>query len=147
MVKPMDFPGLMYRCESWTIKKAEYWRTGAFELWCWRRLLKFLRFLGSEEIKPVNPKGNHSWIFTEKTIAEAEDTILWPPDVKGQLIGKDPHAAEDWGQEEKWVTEDEKVGWHHWLNGHDSEQVPGDSEGQGTLVCFSPRGCKESDTT
>ena len=74
--------------------------------------------LDSKEIKPVNPKGNQPLIFTERTDAETETTILWPPNVKSQLTGKDPDAKKDWWQEEKEVTEDEMVGWHHWLNGN-----------------------------
>ena len=81
--------------------------------------------LDSKEIKPVNPKGNQPWIFIEKT--DAEEPILWPHDVKGQLIGKDPDAGKDWGQEEKGMTEDEMVGRNHWLNGHEFEQILGDS--------------------
>ena len=96
--------------------------------------------LDSKEIQPVNPNGNQSWIFTGRTDAEAEAQILWPSDAKNWLIGKDTDAGEDWRQEEKWVTEDETVGWHHWLDGHESEQTAGDSEGQGILVCCSPRG-------
>ena len=103
--------------------------------------------LGSKKIKPVNPKENQPWIFTGKTDAVAEAPILWPPDMKRQLIGKDPHAREDWRQKKKEVTEDEMVGWYHQLNEHELEQTPGDSEGQGSLVCCSPWGHKESDTT
>ena len=100
-----------------------------------------------KEIKPVNPKENQHWIFIGRTDAEAEALILWPPDVKNWLIGKDPDAGKDWRQKEKGTTEDEMVGWHHRLNGHDFEQAPGDSEGQGGLACCSPWGHKESDTT
>ena len=99
--------------------------------------------------KPVNPKGNQSWIFTERTDAEAEAPILWACDVKSQLIGKkkkNPDTGKDWGQEEKRATEDEMVGRHHQLTGHEFEQAPGDGEGQGSLVCHSPWGHKESDT-
>ena len=85
--------------------------------------------LDCKEVKPVNPKENQSWIFTGRTDAEAEAPILWLPDAKSQLIGKDPDAGKDWGQEEKGTTEDEMVGWHHWLNGHEFEQAPGDGEG------------------
>ena len=88
-----------------------------------------------------NPKGNQSWIFTRRTDAEAE-APLWPPDAKSQLIGKDPDAGKDWGQEEKGMTEDEMVGWHHQLNGHESEWTPGDDKEQGSLVCCSPRSPK-----
>ena len=101
--------------------------------------------LDSKEIKPVNPKGNQSWKFTGRTDAEAETLILWPSDVKSWLIGKDSDAGKDWGQEEKWVTEDEMVGWHHWLDGHEFEQTLRDNEGQGSLVRCSPWGCKELD--
>ena len=103
--------------------------------------------LDCKEIKPVKPKGNQSWIFIGKTDAEAEAPILWPPDVKNWFIGKDPDAGKDRKQEEKGMTEAEMVGWHHWLNGHEFEQASGDSEGQGSLVCCSPRGSKKSDTT
>ena len=91
--------------------------------------------LGSKEIKPVNPKGNQQWLFIGRTDAQAKAPILWPSDVKSQLVGKDPDAGKYWGQEEKRVTENEIVGWHHQLNGHESEQTPGDGEGQGSPVC------------
>ena len=95
----------------------------------------------SKEIKPVEPKGNQPWIFIGRTDTEAP--ILWPLAAKCQLIGKDPDAGKDGGQEEKGMTEDEIVGWHHWLNGHEFGQTQGDSEGQGSLACCSPWGCKE----
>ena len=101
--------------------------------------------LYSREIKPVNPKGNQTWIFIERTDAEAP--ILWPPDEKIQLIGKNPDAGKDQGQEEKGTTEDEMVGWHHWFSEHEFVQTPEDCEGQGSLVCCSPWGPKVSDTT
>ena len=82
--------------------------------------------LDSKEIKPVNPKGNQLWIFIERIDAEAEVPILWPPDAKRQLFGKDSDAGKDWGQEEKGMTENEMVGWHHWLSGHEFEQTPED---------------------
>ena len=97
--------------------------------------------------KLVNPKGNQSWIFIGRTDAEAEGPILWPPDAKNWLNGKDPDAGKDWRQEEKGMTEDEMVGWHHQRNAHDSEQIPGDSEGQGSLACCSPWCHKEYDMT
>ena len=103
--------------------------------------------LDCKEIKPVSPKGDQSWILIGRTDAEAEAPILWPPDVKSQLIGRDSDAGKDWGQEEKQVIEDGLVGWHHWLNGHEFEQTQGDGEGQGSLVCCSPWVCKELDTT
>ena len=107
LVKVMVFPVVMYGCEIWTIKKAEHWKVDAFELWCWRRLLKSP--LDYKEIQPVHPKGNQPWIFIGRTEAEAEAPILWPPDVKNWLIGKDPDAGRDWRQEEKGTTEDEMV--------------------------------------
>ena len=98
------------------------------------------------KIQPVHPKWNQSWIFIGRTDAEAETSILWPPDAKNWLIGKDPEAGKDWRQE-KGMTEDEMVGWHLWLNGHELEQAPGVGDGQGGMACCSPRGHKESDTT
>ena len=98
-------------------------------------LVKTLESPIDNEIKPVNPKENQSWILIGRTDAEAETPILWPPDVKKWLIGKDSDAGKDWGQEEKGITEDEMVRWHLWLNGHDSEQTQGYSEGQGSLAC------------
>ena len=121
----------MYGCESWTIKKAECWSIDAFKLWCSRKTLESP--LNSKEIKPVNPKGNQSWIFIGRTNVEAEAPIFWPPDAESWLIGEDPDAGKDWGQEEKGTTEDEMVGWHHWLNGHEFGQAQGNSEGQGRL--------------
>ena len=98
-------------------------------------------------LEPVNLKGNQSWICIGRTDAEAETPILWPPDAKNWLIWKDPHAGNDWRREEKGTTEDEMVGWHHRLNGHESEQGLGVGDGQGSLACCSPRGHKESNTT
>ena len=214
----MVFPGVMYGCESWTIKKAEQLKN-----WCfWTAVLeKTLESpLHRKEIQPVHPKGNQSWVFIGRTDVEAETPILWPPDAKSWFIWKDPDAGKDWGQEEKGTTEDEMVGWHHrldghgfgwtlgvyrevwgavvhgiakswirlndwnelnwvdkdasgrdpdggkdwrqkekgtteyemvgWyhrLNGHEFEETPGDSGGQGSLVCYSSWGHKESDTT
>ena len=136
----MAFPIVMYDV-SWTIKKAD---CQCFQIVVLEKTLESL--LDSNEIKPVNPKGNQPWIFIGRTDAEAEAPIPWPPDVKSWVIGKDPDARKDWGQEEKGVTEDEMVGWHHWLNGHESEQTPGNSEAQGSLECCSPWGYQESDT-
>ena len=101
--------------------------------------------LDCKEIKPVNPKGNQSWIFIERT--DAQSPMLWPPDMKSQLIRKDSDAGKDWGQEEKGEEEDEMFGLHYQLNGLEFEQTPGDSEGQESLAYCSPRGDKESDTT
>ena len=102
--------------------------------------------LDSKEIKPVNPERNQHWIFIGRTDAEAEAPVLWPSDVKSQLIGKDPNAGKDWGQEEG-AAKDEMVRWHHQLNGDKFEQTLGDSEGPGSLVCYSPWDQKESDIT
>ena len=109
----MVFPIVVYGYESWTEKKAEHWRIDAFKLWCWK---KTESPLDSKELKSVNHKGKQPCIFIETIGAEAEAPILWPPNVKSHLIGKDPDAGKDWGQEEKRVTEDEMVGWQHWLN-------------------------------
>ena len=103
--------------------------------------------LDNKEIKPVHPKGNQPWIFLGQSDAKAEAPILWPSDVKSWLIGIDPDAGEGWGQEEKGTTEDEMVGWHHQLNGHELGQTPRDSEGHRSLACCSPRGHKQLDTT
>ena len=99
--------------------------------------------LDSKEIKPVNPKGIQPWIFIVRTGAEAETPILWPPDVKTWLTGKDPDAGKDWRQEEKGMTEDKMVEWHHWLNGQELEQTRGDSDGWWSLACCNSWGCKE----
>ena len=127
LVKAMVFPVVMYGCESWTIKKAERPKN-----WCfWTVVLEktFESPLDCKEIKPVHSKGNQSWIFIGRTDAEAETLVLWPPDVKNWLIGKGPDAGKDWRQEETGTTEDEMVGWHHWLNRHAFEQALGDGKG------------------
>ena len=103
--------------------------------------------LDCKKIQPVHSKGDQSWIFTGKTDVEAETPILWPPDVKSQLIGEDPDAGKDWRQKEKGMTENEMVGCHRWLNGHEFERAPGDGEEQGSLVYCSPWGHKELDMT
>ena len=118
--------------------------------WCfWTMVLEktLENPLDSKEIKPVNPKRNQSWIFIGRTVAEAEAPILWLPHVKSWLIEKDSDAGRDWGQEEKGTTEDEMVRQYHQLTGHEFEQTPGDSGGQGKLECWTPWGCKELDTT
>ena len=117
----------------WELDHKENWEP---KNWCFQFVVlekTFERHLDSKEIKPVNPKGNQPWIFIRRTDAEA--TILWPPDTKSQLIGKDPYAEENWGQEEKGTTEDEMVGWHHRLNGHGFVWTPGAGDGQGGLAC------------
>ena len=103
--------------------------------------------LDCKEIKPVTPKGNQSWIFIGRTDAEAEAPTLWPPDAKNRLIGKDADAGKDWRQEEKGMTKDEVVGWHHRLDGHEFEQAPGVGDGQGSLACCSTWVCKEWNMT
>ena len=143
IVKAMVSPVVMYGCESWTIKKAKHWRIDAFKLWCWRRLESSLN---SKEIKPVNPKGNQSWIFIGRTDAEAETPILWLSDAQNWLIGNDSDAEKDWRQEEKRTTEDKMVEWHHRLHEHEFEQALGVGDGQGSLACFSPWGRKQSNT-
>ena len=118
LVKAMVFPVVMYGCESWTIKKSWVLKT-----WCFRTVVleKILESpLDCKEIQPINPKGNQSWIFIGRTDAEAETPILWPPDMKNLLTGKDLNAGKDW-RWEKGTTEDEMVGWHHWHNGHECE--------------------------
>ena len=123
--------------ESWALKNLCFW-TVVLE-----------KTLGSpldcKEIWPVNPKGNQSWVFFGRTDAQAETPILWPPYAKNWLLGKDPDAGKDWRQEEKGMTEDEMVGWHHWLSGHEIEQTLGVGDGQGSLACCSPWGPKKSD--
>ena len=103
--------------------------------------------LDCKEIQPVHPKRDQSWVFIGRTDVEAETPIVWLPDVKNWLIRKDCDAGKDWGREEKGMTEDEMVGWHHWLNGHEFEQTLGNSERQGSLECHSPWGHKESNMT
>ena len=134
IVKAMVFPVVMFVSESCTIRKGEHYRTDAFKLWCWSRLSRPLDF----KIKAVNPEGNQHCIFIGRNDAETEAPILCPSDGKSWLIGKEPDAGKYWGKKEKGATEDEMIGWHHWLNEHEFEQVSGDSEGQGSLVCCSP---------
>ena len=117
LVKAVVFQVVMYGCETWTIKKAEHQRIDASELWYWKKTLESP--LDCKEIKPVSPQGNQSWIYFGRNDAENETPILWPPDVKNWLIGKDPDAGKDWRRKKKEKTEDEMVGWHHWLNGHE----------------------------
>ena len=131
----MVFPVDMYGYESWTIKKAEHWKTDAFELWSWRRLLRV----------PWTARRSNQSIL--KQILKLKLQLFWPSDVKNWLIGKDPDSGKDWKQEEKRMTEDEMVGWHHWLDGHEFEQAPGVGDGQGSLACCSPWGYNKSDTT
>ena len=131
------------RVWMWELEYEESW---APKNWCfWTVVLEktLESLLDCKEIQPVHPKGNQPLILIGRTDAEAETPILWPPDANSWLIGKDPDAGKDWRWEEKGTREDEMVGWHHWLNGHEFEQTPG----QGSLVCCSLWGRKESDTT
>ena len=131
----------------WQLDYRERW---LLRNWCfWTVVLeKTLESpLDCKEIKSVNPKGKQSWIFIGRTDTEAEVPILWPPDAKNWLIRKDPDAGKDWRQEMKGTTEYEMVGWHHWLDGHEFEQTPGDAEGQRSLACCRSWGRKESYTT
>ena len=131
----------------WELDYKESW---APKNWCfWTVVLeKSLESpLDCEAIQAVHPKGNQSWIFIGRTDAEAETPIIWPLGVKNWLIWKDPDARKDWRQEERGTTEDEMVGWHHWLSGHESETALGAGDGQGSLVCCSPWGRKELDMT
>ena len=128
----------------WELVHRKGW---ALKNWCFLTVMleKTLESpLDYKEIKPVNPKGKHLWIFIRRTDTETEAPILWPPDVKNWLIGKDPDAGKDWRQEEKRMTEDEMVGQHHRLSGLEFEQAPGVGDGQGSLACCNPWSCKES---
>ena len=129
----------MYGCESWIIKKAECWRIDVLESSPIPQTAKRSNQSILKEIK--------SWIFIGRPDAEAEARILWPPGLKSWLIRKDSDTGKDWRQEKKGTTEDEMVGWHHQLNGHEFEQALGDGDGQGGLMCWSPWGRKQSDTT
>ena len=131
----------------WELDYKESW---AAKNWCfWTVVLeKTLESpLDCKEIQPVHLKGDQSWVFIARTDAEAETQILWPPDVKSWLIGKDLNSGKDWGQEEKGMTEDEMVGWHHWLYGHGFGWTLGVGDGQGGLACCCSWGPKESDMT
>ena len=131
----------------WELDCEESW---ALKNWCfWTVVLE--RTLESpldcNEVQPVHPKGDQSWVFIGRTDAKAETPILWPPHAKSWLIGKDPDAGRDWGQEEKGTTEDEMAGWHHRLNGREFGWTPGVGDGQGGLACCGSWGPKESDMT
>ena len=131
--------------QTWELAHKEGW---APKNWCFQIVVleKTLESpLNIKKIKPVNLKGNQSWIHVARTDVEAEAPILWLPDGKSQLIGKDPDSGKDWRQKPKWAAEDEMVGWHHWLNGNEFEQTP--EEGWRRLACWNPWGHKELDTT
>ena len=137
LVKAMVFPVGIYGCESWMIKKAKHQRIDAFELWCWRRLLRV----------PWTARRPNQSILKEISPGCSLKGLIWPSDAKSWLIGKDPDSGKDWGQEEKGMTEDKMVGWHHPLNRHGFGWTPGVGDGQGGLAWCSSWGCKESDTT
>ena len=131
----------------WELDYKESW---ALKNWCfWTVVLeKTLESpLDCKETQPVHPIGDQSWVFIGRTDVKAETPTLWPPDGKSWLIWKDPDAGKDWGQEEKGTAEDEMVGWHHWLNGHEFEKALGVGDGQGGLACFGSWSRKESDMT
>ena len=141
----MVFPVVMYGCESWTIKKAEHCRIDAFELCCWRGLLRvpwIARRSNQSILKEISPEYS-----MEGLMLKLETSIPWLLDVKNWLSEKDPDAGKDWRQEKKGTAEDEMIGWHHQLDEHEFDQAPRVGNGQGDLVCCSPWGCKESDIT
>ena len=140
----MVFPVVMYGCESWTVKKSEHRRIDAFELWCWRRLLRVswsARRSNQSILKEISPGCS-----LEGMTLRLVTPVLWPPHAKSWLIGKDPDAGSDWGQE-KGTTEDEMAGWHHRLDGHEFEWTSRVGDGQGGLACCDSCSHKESDTT
>ena len=129
---------------SWTIKKAEHWKVDAFELWYWRRILRVpwaARISSQSILKEIIPE------YSLEGLMLKLKPILWPPDVKSSLMGKDPDTGRHWRQEEKGMTESEMVRWYHWLNGHKFEQTLGVSDGQGGPACCSPWGHKVLDST
>ena len=131
----------------WELDHEEGWTPKNWNIWTVVLEKTLENHLDYKEIKPVNPKGNQTWIFIGRTEAEAEVPILWPSDTMYWFIGKDPDAGKDWRQEEKGVTEYEIVWWHHQFSEHEFEQALRDSEGQRSLVCCGPWDCKESDMT
>ena len=142
----MVFLVVIHGCGSWTIKKAECQKYWCFQTVVLKKTLESP--LDCKEIEPVNPKGNQSWIFIDwKDWCWSWSTNTLATWCEEWLIRKDPDTGEDWRQEEKRMTEDEMVGWHHWLNAHEFEQTPGVGEGQGSLACCSPWGRKELDMT
>ena len=138
-VKAMVFPVVMHRCEIWTTEKTEHWRIDAFELWCWRRLLRVpwtAKRSNQSILKEINPEYSLEGLMLKLKLQYF-----------GHLMWRAPDSGKDWGNEEKGTTEDETVGWHHCHNGHEFEQTLGDSGGQGSLLCCSSWDHKESDTT
>ena len=145
LFKAMVFP--VSHVQLWELDRKEGW---APKNWGFQIVVVLNKTLESPldcKIKPVNPQGNQPWILIGGTDAETEAPLLWWRDAKSRLIGTDPDAGKDWGQEEKGAAEDEMVRQHHWHNRYEFEQTAGDSDEQGSLVCYSPWGCKESDMT
>ena len=144
-VKAIVFPVVMYGCESWAIKKAEHQTIDAFELWCWRRLLRVpwtARRSNQSILKEISPEHSLEGLMLKLKLQYSGHL-----NAKSWLIRKDPDAGKDRRQAEKGMTEDEMVGWHHWLNEHEFEQASGVGDGQGRLGCCSPWDHKESDMT
>ena len=144
LAKAMVFPVVMYGCESWTIKRAECQRIDAFELWCWRRLLRVpwtIRRSSQSILKEISPKNSLEGLMLKLKLQYLATYV------KNWFITKDPDPGKDWRWEEKGMTEDETVGWHHWLNGHEFVKPPGVGDGQGSLACCNSWGRKELDTT
>ena len=141
LVKAMVFPVVMY---GWELDCEESWVP---KNWCFWTVVLEKTFESPLDCKEIQPEGDQSWVFFGRTDAKAETPILWPPDAKSWLTGKDSDAGRDWGQEEKGTTEAEMAGWHHRLNGHEFEWTPGVGDGQGGLACCDSWGRKESDTT
>ena len=140
LVKAMVFPVVMYGCESWTVKKAECRRIDAFELWCWRRLLRVpwtARRSKQSVIKEISPEYSLEGLMLKLKL-QYFGHLMWRTESREKT-----GAGNDWRQQEKGTTEDEMVGWHHWLDGHEFEQAPWVSDGQGSLACCSPRGRKQ----
>ena len=145
LVKAMVFPVVMYGCESWTIKKAEHQRINAFELWCWRRLLRVpwtTRRSYQSILKEISPGCSLEGLMLKLKLQYFGHMMQ-----RTDLLEKNPDTGKDWRQEEKEMTEDEMVGWHHPLDGHEFEQAPVVGDGQGSLACCSPWGVKELDIT
>ena len=145
LVKAMVFPVVMYGCESWTIKKAEHQRIDAFKLWCWRRLLRVpwtARRSNQSILKEISPEYSLEGLMLKLKLQYFGHLMQ-----RTDSLEKDPDARKDWRWEEKETTEDEMVGWHHQLNGNEFQQAPGVGDGQGSLACYSPWSCKESDMT
>ena len=150
-IRNITLPTNVQKVKAMSSSHVQMWELDQKEGWAPKNWYFQIEVLGNtlespldcKEIQPVNPNGNQSWILIGRTRVEAEAPILWPPDAKSQVIGKDPDPGE--GRQEKGTIKDEMVGWNHWLNAHEFEQAPGDGEGQGCLACCSPWGCKELD--